>query len=151
MMNIIGLASSNNNQGGICGNGAEGASTDDEIDEPQNPPPQSPDPAAQQMQRGRRRNTKATPKKSALLLPFTLTCTLMETSKAVAMQTEKVFLKIQLNDGCSLLTPEILHTDVTEMAIYRCKTMYKQHFIDELEHLCPVDHCYSMIDEKGVV
>jgi len=72
-----------------------------------------------------------------------------QTKIPVIIGNKRIFLKITLNDTCSLLTPDILHTDVTALAITRRKALYKAHFLDQLESLCSVDQGQNLIDETG--
>jgi len=74
-----------------------------------------------------------------------------QTQIPVIIGNERIFLKITLKYTCSLLTPDILHTDVTPLAITRRKALYKAHFLDELESLCSVDQGHSLIDETGQI
>lgn len=58
---------------------------------------------------------------------------------------DRVYLRIKLNNPCELLTPEVLHTDITKMAQIKCNQMYNEHFIHEMEQMCPIDYGYKLV------
>lgn len=63
-----------------------------------------------------------------------------KTDMPVTIGNERVHLRIKLINPCSLLTSEILHTDITRIAQIKCEEIYKTHFIKELAEMCPVDY-----------
>jgi len=63
--------------------------------------------------------------------------------------SQRVFLRIKLMDPCELLTSDILHTDVSKLAQIRCKEMYKEHFLNEMTQMCPIDHGYEIIHTRA--
>jgi len=63
--------------------------------------------------------------------------------------SQRVFLRIKLKNPCELLTSDILHTDVTKLAQIRCNEMYKEHFLNEMQAMCPIDHGYEMFHSRA--
>jgi hypothetical protein len=49
-------------------------------------------------------------------------------------------------DPCELLTPDILHVDLAKIAQVQCKKMYKEHFLYEINKICPTDDGYTAVE-----
>jgi uncharacterized coiled-coil protein SlyX len=64
---------------------------------------------------------------------------------------ERVFLRIKLMNPCELLTADILHADVTKMAQIKCEEMYKEHFLNEMTKMCPIDNGYKLVRTKRFI
>jgi hypothetical protein len=50
---------------------------------------------------------------------------------------EKVNLRIHLISPCSLITDEVVHTDVLDTTIDMCNQMYTNYFTSEMQKMCP--------------
>jgi hypothetical protein len=63
-----------------------------------------------------------------------------------------VYLRIQLVNPCDILTKEVLHADIASNARERCKKMYKEYFLNEIEKMCPTgSHDHTLIKQKRFV
>jgi hypothetical protein len=50
---------------------------------------------------------------------------------------EKLYMRINLINPCTLITSDVVHTDSVEEAKRICNEMYHNYFISELEKMCP--------------
>jgi hypothetical protein len=64
---------------------------------------------------------------------------------------ERVFLRIKLMNPCELLTTDVLHADITKLAQVKCEEMYREHFLNEMARMCPVDHGYKLVRSKRFI
>ena len=61
-------------------------------------------------------------------------------------------IRIILINPCEILSADILHGDISEKAVEKCQDMYKQYFLNELEHMCPRRYHREMIQrDEGMI
>jgi len=63
---------------------------------------------------------------------------------------EKVKLSIELISPCSLLTEEIIHTDMLYETKQLCDSMYQKYFLEEMGNICPTVHELRTRHERAI-